>query len=458
MRIASVVLPRTALSLFLADTLCLIFCTGLLFHLELILLGGHLQPLAAVWPVLTSGALSALFLCGVVLVTNFAMGLYRRKYIVGKVALLSLLASSLISLTVWVFFDHLLFSNEVVVRDILFGFLIVFLFMAAVRPVVCYYYQNIALKTRLVLVGSEAMVAKIQSAINRVSPPEFEVIDYLPLDRPNRANLQQAVAKAQAKGSADEIVVEWSPGHLAEFSADARSGGATFARLTSELSMIEKVAYWTDVELQGTLAKPDFTHWKYKLFWVKRFAESLIALAGVVFALPVLLGTALLIKLEDGGPLFYTQERVGKLGRAFSVIKFRTMIVDAEADGKAQWAQKNDSRVTRIGGFLRRSRIDEIPQLFNVIRGDMALVGPRPERPEIVQMLNERIPNYNIRHIIRPGLTGWAQVSYPYGASVEDALWKTKYDLYYVRHWSLFFDLAIIFQTIRVVLFAEGAR
>ena len=166
------------------------------------------------------------------------------------------------------------------------------------------------------------------------------------------------------------------------------------------------------------------------------------------------------IKFEDGflAPVIYKQERVGKNDRIFNVLKFRSMRVDAEKDGKAVWAQKNDSRITRVGGFLRKSRLDELPQVLNVVRGQMSLVGPRPERPEFVRELQEKIPYYAERHAVKPGVTGWAQLRYSYGATEEDAAEKLQYDLYYVKNQSLFLDILIILQTVEVVLWGKGAR
>ena len=156
--------------------------------------------------------------------------------------------------------------------------------------------------------------------------------------------------------------------------------------------------------------------------------------------------------------MFFHQKRVGLHGRVFEVIKFRSMSVDAEGDGKARWATRNDSRVTRVGNFIRRTRIDELPQILNVLSGDMSFIGPRPERPEFVKELAERIPYYNARHSVKPGITGWAQLCYPYGASENDAKEKLQFDLYYVKHHSLFLDFMITLNTVEVVLFGKGAR
>jgi len=184
---------------------------------------------------------------------------------------------------------------------------------------------------------------------------------------------------------------------------------------------------------------------------------SLMALA---LALPFMLITTMAIKIEDGwrAPVLYRQRRVGLGGHPFNVLKFRSMRTDAERDGRPQWAQKRDPRVTRVGSFIRKVRLDELPQLLNVLRGQMSLVGPRPERPEFVAELAERIPYYVERHCVKPGITGWAQLCYPYGSSEQDALEKLQYDLYYVKNHSLVFDLAILLQTAEVVFLGKGAR
>lgn len=192
--------------------------------------------------------------------------------------------------------------------------------------------------------------------------------------------------------------------------------------------------------------------------FVKRAFDVVASSFLLVLAAPVMALTALLIVMENGFPVLYRQERVGQGGRVFRVIKFRSMRTDAERDGKPRWASSNDDRVTRVGRVIRKLRIDELPQLLNVLKGDMSLVGPRPERPYFVGELSEKVPFYGARHSIKPGVTGWAQVRYPYGASVEDACQKLQYDLYYVKNHSLFLDLVIFFETIEVVLTGRGAQ
>jgi sugar transferase (PEP-CTERM system associated) len=191
---------------------------------------------------------------------------------------------------------------------------------------------------------------------------------------------------------------------------------------------------------------------------VKRIFDATLAAVLLLLSLPVMFLAGLAIFLESGKPIFLWQERVGRGGRPFLCVKFRSMRVDAEGDGVARWASANDSRITPVGRILRKLRIDELPQLFNVLSGEMSLVGPRPERPSFVADLKERIRFYDLRHSIKPGITGWAQIRYPYGASVEDAERKLQYDLYYIKNHSLALDVLIIMETVRVVLFGEGAQ
>lgn len=189
----------------------------------------------------------------------------------------------------------------------------------------------------------------------------------------------------------------------------------------------------------------------------KRWLDIASSALSLILSLPLCLFVALAIKLDSSGPVFYRQERVGQDGKTFTMLKFRSMRNDAEENGP-KWAAINDDRITRVGRFIRKYRLDEIPQMINVLKGDMSFIGPRPERPIFVDKFAKEIPYYPQRHVVKPGISGWAQIRYPYGASKEDALEKLKYDLYYIRHFSIFFDISIILETGKVVLLGKGSR
>ena len=226
-------------------------------------------------------------------------------------------------------------------------------------------------------------------------------------------------------------------------------GASFYERITGRVSLNMLRPSWLIFTGRGRQAKlSEFT--RIAVHW-------LVALIGAILSLPIVLFTAVLIKLESRGPVFYRQERVGKNGRTFVLAKFRSMRVDAEKDGPA-WASKKDSRTTRVGRIIRKIRVDEIPQFWNILKGEMSFVGPRPERPHFVAQLAEEIPFYEQRHLIAPGLTGWAQIKYPYGASIEDARQKLQYDLFYIKNQSLILDAIILFETIKIILFGRGAQ
>jgi sugar transferase (PEP-CTERM system associated) len=211
------------------------------------------------------------------------------------------------------------------------------------------------------------------------------------------------------------------------------------------------------IRLGWLLFSPGCHASRYHLAY-KRGASILVSIVGLLLCLPLLPFIILAIKLTSPGPALYRQKRVGREGVVFYCYKFRTMRADAEADTGATWASDDDPRITRVGKFLRMSRLDEIPQLWNVLKGDMSLVGPRPERPEFTEHLSQAIPYYHLRHTIRPGITGWAQIRYKYASSLEDAREKLRYDLFYIKNMSIGLDLLVFFQTIKVILFSQGAK
>jgi exopolysaccharide biosynthesis polyprenyl glycosylphosphotransferase len=191
---------------------------------------------------------------------------------------------------------------------------------------------------------------------------------------------------------------------------------------------------------------------------LKRLTDVVISCAGLLLTAPILLAVGLAIRLESPGPVFFRQRRVGRFGREFTILKFRSMRVDAEADGAPRWAQPNDPRVTRLGRFIRKTRLDELPQLWSVLKGDMSLVGPRPERKPFVDELSRHNALYSQRLVVRPGVTGWSQIQAPYASSLEESLEKLKYDLYYIKNLSFALDLTILASTARTVLLGRGAR
>lgn len=324
-----------------------------------------------------------------------------------------------------------------------------------------------ALKTRTLVVGTGSRAAHIESLLASGGASNVEVVGYLPMggnhhfvDHARILDTQEPLPELAARLQIGEIVLavrdRRSAMPIQELLKCKLQGirvlelSSFFERENGHLQLDSMNASWmilSDGFYQGMLRDT-----------VKRLFDLLVSSAMLVVCLPVMALTALLIKLESPGPVLYRQERVGQGCRSFTILKFRSMCVDAEKDGKPRWARQNDSRVTLTGRFIRRTRIDELPQIFNVFFGDMSFVGPRPERPYFVQELTQKIPYYGVRHTVKPGITGWAQVRYPYGASEEDAMHKLQYDLYYVKNHSLFLDLMILFQTAQVVLWGRGVR
>jgi sugar transferase (PEP-CTERM system associated) len=230
---------------------------------------------------------------------------------------------------------------------------------------------------------------------------------------------------------------------------EVQEGSEFYENLTGRLQ-IEKLRPSALIFSEG------FKKSKFKM-WVKRSSDFIFSIIGIIVLSPFILIIPILIKIDSPGSVFYKQERVGENGKVFKLMKFRSMVENAETNGPV-WAGQDDKRVTRVGNRIRKWRLDEIPQMINVFKGDMSFVGPRPERPFFVEQLKKEVPFYPQRHTVKPGVTGWAQIRYPYGASKEDALEKLRYDLYYIKNLSLLFDAIILFETMKVVLFGKGAR
>lgn len=308
---------------------------------------------------------------------------------------------------------------------------------------------------RVLVVGPAAAAARLTGAIRAVRRGFFEVVTVLPVEDAALAGTHvdgRRVWGVILAGSAADTVP-------ARYLLHAQARGL---RLYTDSEFWERQLRRIDVDgMAGTAGAPGEAAASGPEGRLEaalhRLFDVALSLAMLVFTLPLMLLTALAIRLDSRGPALYRQERVGLGGRTFTLLKFRSMRVDAEARGPV-WAAQRDPRVTRVGGFIRLTRIDELPQLLNILRGEMSFIGPRPERPHFVAQLEQVLPGYAERARVKPGLTGWAQVNYPYGASVEDARAKLSYDLYYVKHRSLLLDLLILFATVRVVLFQRGAR
>lgn len=325
------------------------------------------------------------------------------------------------------------------------------------------------LKTRALVIGTGSRAAHVESLLaKRGHASNIQVVGYLPLggshhfvDHGRILDTDEPLPELAQRLQVSEIILAVR---------DRRGGGMPVQDLLKcKLRGIRILELSSFFERENGHLQIDSMNASWMILaegfhqgimrdTVKRLFDLLVSAAMLVVCLPIMALTALFIKLESPGPVLYRQERVGQGCRNFTIFKFRSMCVDAEKDGKPRWARQNDSRVTLTGRFIRRTRIDELPQIFNVFFGDMSFVGPRPERPYFVQDLTQKIPYYGVRHTVKPGITGWAQVRYAYGATDEDAMHKLQYDLYYVKNHSLFLDLMILFQTTQVVLWGKGVR
>ncbi len=331
------------------------------------------------------------------------------------------------------------------------------------------HFGKLAVMQSRILVLGTGPVAKQVSESLLASDPHARVIGFYPSPNESVHSVPQSqilassasLAVAAARAGVDEVVVALS---------ERRSGSMSLRDLLEcKISGIRVSDISTHFEKRLGQIRLDYVNAGWLIFGdgfnqgflrtaIKRGFDVVCALTLLVISLPLMLVAMLLIAFESRGPVFYRQERVGLNGKTFNVIKFRSMRRDAEEDGNPRWASTSDDRVTRVGRLIRRVRIDELPQLFNVLKGEMSVVGPRPERPYFVASLTKDIPYYAIRHSVKPGVTGWAQVRYEYGATVEDAKQKLQYDLYYVKNHTLFLDMLIMFETVSVVLTGKGAR
>jgi sugar transferase (PEP-CTERM system associated) len=412
----------------------------------------------------------------------FAAGLYKRDAI-GIGSRLSPHLATATSLIVIAFAAFLLpyswvysyrFSSLFALTSLAVGFQLILLFF--IRAFFVNIVNVVGFKRRLLLLGEGSLANKVQTWLAEHDHAYTDVvrhhITWQERVVPLRRRLVHSVAMAAVADplatalpefvrhhSVDEIVVAESEGH----------SGSVWDLLecrTSGVRVIDFLTFWERetgrIDLDAIEPRWLVYSGGFRTSLLRRLAQRsldiLVSVLGLVLASPLMPIVALLIRLDSPGPILYRQERVGKNGQLFKILKFRSMGADAEQDATPQWAELKDPRVTRIGRILRLARIDELPQLLNVFKGEMSLVGPRPERPAFVSAFARQIPFYEVRHSLRPGITGWAQINYKYAASLEDTKRKLEYDLFYVKNHSVFLDLAIMLQTLRIILWQQGAR
>lgn len=450
---------KRTLTQFLLDLILLLGSVMLAINLQVTASSTH--PWVALFP--------SLLLTSAILLTNGALGFYQRVHsrTVGQTAARALMCWCLtLPLAYLLFrFSHLQLENgKVFILTLMSGVALMLM-----HRVYATHSKASSMMRQRVLVFGTGMVAKHVGKTLQRSDPTVELVGYYA--GPNETTKAvSAWGLLSPEQSLTDIVMAEQVDEIVVAVSERRGGSMPLRELL-------------DCKLQGVRVTDIATHFEktlgqirldavsagwlifgdgFKQGWwrsfVKRIFDIICAAILIVLALPVMLVTAILIVVESGGPIFYTQERVGLNGRLFNVIKFRSMRTDAEKDGKPRWASAVDDRATRVGRFIRKLRIDELPQLFCVLGGAMSLVGPRPERPYFVDQLTQQIPYFAVRQSVKPGVTGWAQVRYHYGATVEDASEKLQYDLYYVKNHSLFLDMVVLFETVGVVLMGKGAH
>jgi sugar transferase (PEP-CTERM system associated) len=427
------------------------------------MLAGELGSLLPVVGPQFASVAAALFLI------NTASGLYQKGpgFTLAQAAARSAFSLLLALPLTWLVFS--LLPDDLVHRDALRLFAILGVATVTLRRgYAARWSSNPKDRTRILILGTGAAAAAVTQAL-RTSDPNALVVGYYP--SPNEADIE--VDRAQvltAGGSITDAARELEADEIVVALTERRAGSMPLRDLLDcKVHGIKVFDVNTHFEKTQGQIRLGYASAGWMVFgdgfnqglWrtaIKRTFDLASAALLLLLALPIMLVTALAIKLDSRGPVFYRQERLGLNGRSFNVIKFRSMRQDAEKDGKPRWASVRDDRVTQIGHFIRKTRIDELPQLWNVFKGEMSMVGPRPERPFFVEQLTQQIPFFALRHSVKPGVTGWAQVRYQYGATVEDSVQKLQYDLYYVKNHTLFLDIVILFETVAVVLTGKGAR
>ena len=459
-------IPKTLFILGGAEIIILLISFGISYQVR------FFGSVESAWLVTEEFSKTLLFVM-VMLTMMTAMGLYHRHsrdQFAGVVLriVLSFIAGFVFLSMLYYAVPDLLVGRGVLGLGLIFAFLGVFSSRLAFSK---YLLDKDTAKQQILVVGTGEVATSINRVLRRSSDRRaFNIAGYVQYEDKepkvaSSANIiphDRPLLEIARRYNIEEIVVAMD---------DARQQFPMHELLDCKLSGVAVVDMLSFFEMQTgkvmiSLLKPSWLVFSDGFavteitIMLKRLFDVLASTCVLIIVFPIMVLTALALMLEGGfkGPIFFMQTRVGENGGTFTIYKFRSMIVNAEKDGEAIWASKNDDRITVVGRLIRKTRIDELPQLFNVLKGDMSFVGPRPERPEFVAMLKEEIPYYAERHRVKPGITGWAQISYPYGSTVNDAVEKLQYDLYYIKNLSIFLDLLIILQTLQVVLWGKGGR
>jgi sugar transferase (PEP-CTERM system associated) len=418
----------------------------------------------------SSAAVPAVAFAGLLLLVNAAFGLYRWDRARNFAAVIGRMMVAVAVAVPLVYVGWNLVPNGGIAQDAVWYTVLYALSGLILLRQAFYSVRSVGVGARRVLVvGAGAEARGVEADLKALGAPLYQVVGFYPAGRPD--DVQVPADRVFPSGMAlRDIVRRFKVREVIVAVRDQRGGVLPLSELlecrvsgipvTDLAGLYERVRGEFPIDslkASWLIYGHGFSQDKARAF-VKRVTDILVSTVLLTLATPVIIATAIAVRLESRGPIIYRQERVGRGGRPFMCLKFRSMRSDAEKDGVARWAQAKDPRVTAVGSFIRKVRIDELPQLINVLRGEMSLVGPRPERPAFVDQLKKDVPFYDLRHSVKPGLTGWAQVRYSYAASLEDARKKLQYDLYYVKNHSLFLDILIILETVRVVLFREGAH
>lgn len=458
-------IPRAIFTLVIIEVIVLIlaFYMGVEIDAKL---GGYPDPLEELAPLFSKSLTYAVVICGAMTV----MGLYSPFFRDGNWAVVVRVIASLAFGLVFLVFLFYVFPDLLVGRRSMgLSLLITAVIVIAIRLVFLNYFDFEWMKRRIMILGTGKYAVEIAQLLRRKDDRRgISIVGFVhlprevPIVKGNIIEHNRSLRELAGQYRVDTLVIAMD---------DRRNSFPIYEIVECRMLGLEVLDLMSFVERHSRKILLGGLHPSWLIFAEgfrlgiirdveKRAFDTIACLLLMMLSWPVMLITVLAMLIEERGrgPILYRQKRVGEHGEVFEVLKFRSMTVDAEADGSPQWASKGDARITRVGRIIRKFRIDELPQLVNVLRGDMSFVGPRPERPEFVDDLAKKIPYYHERHRVKPGITGWAQICYPYGASERDAKEKLQYDLYYVKNYSMFLDLIILLQTAQIVLWGRGAR